>query len=161
MKRLSLILIVSIAFFASCGGEKEDIIFEENVAISDDAWHKDEIVSVNFDVEDTVTRFDLYFNLRTTTGYEWSNIWLFYELIGPDERVHGDTVEFMLADQEGRWLGESSGSIVNNSIKFIQHLHLLDQGKYTMNFTQAMREDELEGVLDVGLKMVPTPKKEN
>lgn len=63
-----------------------------------------------------------------------------------------DTLEFFLADPTGKWLGDNSGTIVENRALLSKGLFPAT-GTYTFTFEQAMRNDSLPEILDVGLSV--------
>jgi gliding motility-associated lipoprotein GldH len=119
--------------------------------MENNTWNKNEGVSFDFDINDTAQFYDFYFNLRTTNLYEWSNLYMFVEIGSPEEQFNIDTVEFSLANSVGEWTGISSGSIINNKILFISKKRFPSLGTYKLTFSQAMRQDDLTEVMDVGI----------
>ena len=101
--------------------------------------------------------YDLFIELRTTTSYSWSNIFIFTDCVFPNEKLRRDTFEFTLADPYGKWYGNKTGTTVENSCKmYTNKVNFPFKGNYTFTIQQAMRERDLEGVMDVGLKIKKT-----
>ena len=148
MNKVFYIFVIS-CFFVSCGDA--DIVYQNSKVIENSTWNKNESVSFDFDINDTTEFYDFYFNLRTTNLYEWSNLYLFVEIGSPEEQFNIDTVEFSLANSVGEWTGISSGSIINNKILFISKKRFPALGTYKLTFNQAMRQDHLTEVMDVGI----------
>jgi gliding motility-associated lipoprotein GldH len=134
---------------SSCGDV--DIVYQNSKAIENNVWNKNDSISFDFDINDTTEFYDFYFNLRTTNLYEWSNLYMFVEIGSPEEQFNIDTVEFSLANSDGEWTGVSSGSIINNKILFISKKRFPSLGTYKLTFNQAMRQDDLTEVMDVGI----------
>jgi gliding motility-associated lipoprotein GldH len=145
----SFFILVICCFLVSCGDS--DIVYQSSKVIENSKWSKNEGVSFDFDINDTSEFYDFYFNLRTTNLYEWSNLYMFVEIGSPEDKFNIDTVEFSLANSVGEWTGVSSGSIINNKILFISKKRFPLQGTYKLTFNQAMRQDDLTEVLDVGI----------
>lgn len=148
MNKCFYIFFISLVFI-SCGDA--DIIYQNSKVIENNTWNKNEDVIFDFDINDTTEFYDFYFNLRTTNLYEWSNLYLFVEIGSPEEQFNIDTVEFSLANSVGEWKGVSSGSIINNKILFISKKRFPALGTYKLTFNQAMRQDDLTEVMDVGI----------
>jgi gliding motility-associated lipoprotein GldH len=144
---ISLILLLT-----SCQGDTP--FFEENKSIPEQSWDKNNVLSFTFDIKDTLAFYDFYFNLRTTTSYEWANLYAFVDMESPNDMVYRDTVELPLADDMGKWYGKNSGSLVENSVLFFKNVNFDKSGTYRVFITQAMRNDELDQIVDVGLKIV-------
>lgn len=143
-------LVIGMILF-SCKGE--DIYYQQFQEIKRAQWDMSNPVSFEFDISDTTAIYDFSFNLRNTKEYGYSNLFIFWELKSPDGRIKTDTSEFILAKPSGEWLGKSvSGTVIENSMVFLRK-KLPAQGAYTYTFTQGMREAELNGIKDVGLKI--------
>tara|TARA_B110000285_G_scaffold100230_1_gene114227 strand:- start:148 stop:618 length:471 start_codon:yes stop_codon:yes gene_type:complete len=144
-----LYISVVALLLSSCGDA--DIVYQNGKVIENNTWNKNEGVSFEFDINDTTEFYNFYFNLRTTNLYEWSNLYMFVQIESPEEQFNIDTVEFSLANPLGEWTGISSGSIINNKILFISKKRFPSLGTYKLTFNQAMRQDDLTEVMDVGI----------
>lgn len=128
-----------------------DIVMEDTTPISGQSWSSNDTVSFTFEIDDTTEYFDFYMNLRTTTSYEYSNCFVFAKLESPSMIVE-DTINIPLADpSSGRWLGEVSGSMVENNVMFIRKVRFHEAGTYKIHFVQGMRDESLAEISDVGL----------
>jgi len=67
-----------------------------------------------------------------------------------------DTIEFVLADIEGRWLGKGWGAIKDNSVLLNRSMRFPLKGKYEFKIQQAMRVDTLDGISDIGIQITPS-----
>jgi gliding motility-associated lipoprotein GldH len=131
----------------------ENIFYEESKALEGQEWNATDTISFNFDIEDTVQKYDFFMNLRITASYEWANCYVFMSLAGP-ELVAFDTVEIPLADLTGKWNGKLSGSMVENNVLFMKSVRFPQAGKHKITFVQGMRDEVLGEVSDVGLTIV-------
>jgi gliding motility-associated lipoprotein GldH len=127
-------------------------IFDENTAIPASLWTKDFRPSFEVEVRDTTTNYGFYFNVRNTEAYRYSNLYIFLETHFPNGNVTRDTIECMLADVSGRWLGRSSGSLIEHQILLNPALRFPLSGNYLFEIEQAMREP-LNGITDVGIRI--------
>lgn len=134
------------------------VVFQDSMEIPGAKWEKDAPISFDFSISDTMKRHDFYLNLRNTTAYEWSNLYLFVEIKFPNEKFNVDTVEFVLANKYGEWIGKKSGSIVDNDLLFIKGKRFPLKGDYSLSFSQAMRQDVLGEITDVGLRIKEAKK---
>ena len=128
-------------------------VYEENVGFPNEIWNADKPAVFTVPVKDTVSRHRFFFNLRNTGQYPYSNMFLFLTTIYPDTSFSVDTIELMLADPSGNWLGAGSGGIYENKILFKNNVIFPDTGNYTFTVTQGMRMEELPHVLDIGLRI--------
>ena len=150
--RSKLILFAGlISLFVGCSNN--DVFFEEYIEIPNQTWANTNIPYFEFEIPDTIQRYNMYFNIRHTSAFEYQNLWVFRTMEVPGGQMHRDTLQFILQDDQDRWLGTSSGDIRDGSILINTKFRFPYIGKYKMSFEQAMRVDELEDVSDIGLKI--------
>ena len=136
-----------------CGCDSK-MVFEQNRQIPDAIWDADKKVIFEPQISDTVSPYNLYINLRNKGNFNFSNLYIFVDVFHPDGKIERDTIECILANPQGRWLGKSgSGSVWENNILFSRKKRFPKPGKYVFRFEQAMREKKLEHILDVGLRI--------
>lgn len=150
MRNSVLILLFISMFFTSCDSNK---IYEENFAVADNGWKADDIKTFEIEIEDTISALNLYINLRTSTDYPYSNIYLFLYSEYPDGYSDKDTLEIILAEPSGKWFGESSGTVVENRILISQGGRFATKGKYVFKLEHGMREEVLPEIIDVGMRV--------
>ena len=138
----------------SCG---KPPFFEKNVAIENSIWSIEKTVDFELSVKDTFGLYDFYVNIRNHGDYGYANLWLFITTKMPDGKLYADTIECMLADKSGRWYGNSSaGNIRDHRIMFKRGFRFPKYGNYELKVEQAMREKEIEGITDIGLRIEKT-----
>ena len=148
---ISILLIAGLFLsLVSCDGNK---IYEENFSVPNNSWKSDDIKEFSFDVEDTMSRMNIYVNLRTTIDYGYSNIYVFLYSQYPNGTTDKDTLEFLLAKPDGKWLGENTGTIVAFKGLIASGGRFATAGNYTFKLQHAMREDELAEIVDVGMRV--------
>lgn len=144
------VLILVMTVFQSCDSRK---VYEENLPIPNNVWEKDAIKSFEFEVEDTLSPINLIINLRTTVDYPYQNIYLFLYSEYPNGVMDKDTIEFLLAEPNGKWFGENSGTIVEFTGMIASGGRFSTAGKYVFKIQHAMREELLMEVVDVGFRV--------
>jgi gliding motility-associated lipoprotein GldH len=150
--RLRWLLLPFILFFlSSC---EKGIIFDNTKRLENDVWKSDQIIRFDVPLEDTVNIYKFYLNLRHTTSYRYANIFLFISSTFPDGTQARDTVECILADPSGKWLGKGISNIRDNQVLLRRGLKFAQKGTYIFEFEQAMRGPELKGIMDIGLRIV-------
>ena len=149
-KLMHLSLPCILFFMTSCDTR---VMYDNTKSFTDDVWKSSQIVRFDVPVEDTVNVDKFYLNLRHTTGYRYANIFLFISTTFPDGTQARDTVECILADPSGRWVGKGISNIRDNQVLLRRGLRFPQKGKYIFEFEQAMREPELKGVMDIGLRI--------
>ena len=128
-------------------------VYEKNIKIPDGIWHKDNKVSFEVFIDDTVSAHNLYVNVRNTSLYPFSNLFLFIETTAPSGHTIRDTVEVILADNSGKWLGSGLGDMWDLQQAYKQNVRFAQRGKYFFEYQQAMRMDRLPFILDTGLRI--------
>ena len=133
-------LLLAAGLFA-CTGKPRYLEFRR---VDENGWDKDSVLSYVFDADDT-TDYDILIHVRHTDRYPYQNMWLF---VGD-----GDTIEFYLADDYGRWLGEKGMHHINMPVLY-EHAYRFDStGTHTLNIRHGMRQDLLQGITDVGVEI--------
>lgn len=150
-------VLAAIAVGLLLAGCSDQVVFQADVPVPEEAWDRSFTPEFSFEVGDTVRHHDLYIDVRHTGDYPFSDLFLFVDLYGPDDRHLRDTVECLLADPTGRWYGKGTGFIFAD--RFEAHvLYKLKNrfpvsGRYTIKLEQAMRTEQLPGVIDVGVSV--------
>jgi gliding motility-associated lipoprotein GldH len=128
-------------------------VFEKNIRIPDGIWDRNNPVRFEVVVEDTITPHNLYINVRNTGMYPVSNLYLFVTTIAPSGHTIKDTVQVILADERGKWLGKGLGDIWDNQKLYKEQVRFAQKGEYIFEYEQAMRLEKLPFILDVGLRV--------
>lgn len=103
------------------------------------------------ELADTSNLHNMFVNVRNSTSYQYSNLFLFLDIDFPDGKRVRDTLECIIADRTGRWTGSGGGRIKSNQFLFRTDVWFPQQGIYRFTFQQAMRTPLLEGITDIGL----------
>ena len=82
--------------------------------------------------------------------YPYQNIWILFEESKSAEHISKDTIEYLLADDFGKWKGNGI-SLFQNRIPIKTRYIFPDTGKYTITIRHGMRDDKLKGIEDIGL----------
>ena len=127
--------------------------FEEFVSKEKESWNMNDPVGFQVQIGDAEAAYDLIFTFRNTTDYSYSNLYVFLTTIHPDQTARRDTLEFLLADRYGRWLGKGMGKIRESSFLVRQGFYFPDTGNFVFILEQAMRDQTLQGIADVGIRI--------
>jgi gliding motility-associated lipoprotein GldH len=128
-------------------------IYENNIPIDPLGWQVANKIPFELDVTDTLALLNFYINIRHTTDYKYRNIFLFVDTFFPEGTQSRDTVEIMLADAKGKWFGKGIGNIRSNQVLLKRGFSFPMKGHYKFRIEQGMREPELTGVRDVGIRI--------
>jgi gliding motility-associated lipoprotein GldH len=144
------LILTTVLLFSSCSS---NLVFDSNTSLPIDGWHKDNKVVFKVEINDTVNLHDLYVNVRNSTSYTSSNLFLFLDIGFPDGKQVRDTLECIIAEKSGKWTGKGFGRIKSNQFLFRTDAWFPQVGVYSFTFQQAMRDPNLEGVTDIGLSI--------
>lgn len=131
----------------------QQVMFQDSESIPNRIWELDRNVRFEVDVTDTASSYDFYIDLRNDAMYPYANIYMFVNTTFPSGRTARDTVECILADRTGRWLGAGLGEIIDNHILFKENIRFPNAGTYVFEFEQGMRNEALPSILDVGISI--------
>ena len=148
MKKALPIIILCLHFF-SC--VKVDV-FEKNVVIPGHSWETSFKPSIEFEITDTVELYNIYVVLRHADAYRYKNIWLNIGIQPPGEPLQKSRFDLPLATDEKGWLGKGMDDIFEHRIPLYQQTPL-KKGKYIFQLENVMREDPLEHVMNVGIRV--------
>jgi len=132
-------------------GCNRGLVYEEIYQIEENAWHKDSTMVFQPLIEDTATVFNIGFSLEHNNDYPYSNMWLFVDVESPDGYMQTDTMEFFLAEPDGRWLGRGNDKSRTANWLYKPGVKLRQPGEYSFSVRQGMRRDVLEGVMSLSM----------
>ena len=145
-----LIFTLFILYLSSCDKNR---IFEDYRSIPELEWHKDSLIVFKIPVTDTIQHYNLYLNIRNDYTYNYSNLWLFLNIVEPGGFSRKDTFEIVLADPTGKWLGKGTGGIKQSQMIYRKHIFFPVSGDYTITIQHGMRETNLKGITDAGFRV--------
>jgi gliding motility-associated lipoprotein GldH len=156
MRKLSVIIIVSLITL-SCN---DSTVFDIYKPISKTQWHKDSIISFDFNPIDTISTNSIYINLRNNNDYQYSNLFLIVGIDFPNNFSVIDTLEYEMADVEGKFLGSGFTDLKENKLEYKSNVVFPSTGTYNISVQHAMRKSGdiegislLQGITDVGLRI--------
>ena len=152
MRFLSILIIIATSL-VSCDSPSE---FEGNQPINLQGWSAFEPVHFEFETNDTIQLHNFYIDVRNREDYAFSNIFFFVEMEFPNGKKSIDTVECMLANEQGQWLGEPTASLFDHEFLYQRAKQFPLGGRYKIDIRHGMRVDELKGISDVGFKLTHT-----
>lgn len=148
---LSIVLpSILIILLSSCNQQN---LIDENIAIAEKGWDHNQRASFEVMVDDSLSLHAFYINIRQQENYRYSNLYVFLHTTFPNGTTTHDTIECVLAQADGRWLGKSTGSLISNQILLNPSLRFPLAGKYRFEIEQAMRETTLKGIRDIGIRI--------
>jgi gliding motility-associated lipoprotein GldH len=131
-------------------------LFEKNVSIPGHAWKSGYKPSFNFTIKDTSVPYRLFIILRHNDRYNYNNIYINLSTRQPgQDSVQSARYDLKLANEDG-WLASGMDDIYEHRIALTPlsgSFYFRKPGDYTFTIEQVMREDPLQHVLNVGLRI--------
>ncbi len=146
--RSSVVLLLSIVLCTACTRRE---LYNDYVDIPAGGWEIQDSKTFTIDVP-AQGCYDVDMFVRHNSEYKYRNLWLFVDHLSPDSVLTTDTVNIVLADRYGRWSGGGWGAFRQIEHPINRALPL-DSGVHVIKITQAMREYNLKGVANVGVKV--------
>lgn len=128
--------------------------FEKATSIRDQKWYYQDVPEFKFDINDTTALYNVYVTLRHTDQYDYNNIWLKLSVKRPGDSTIFQKINLKLADDAKGWEGSGLNDIFEVR-KLISKgpVSFPKAGEYVFTLAQIMRENPLEHVLSVGLRV--------
>jgi len=130
-------------------------ITDVNVAMPKHRWSYIDKVTAEVDIKDHTKSYDLFFKLRHTAKYRYSNIYILFHFKSPGKKEVTRRYEYKLAQFDGHWLGAGSGDLFSYTFPLLRNYKFPAAGKYTLVIEQAMRDNPLHDISDAGIMVSP------
>ncbi len=147
---IPIIAVLVSSVLLSCSS---NTVFDQNQEINANGWAISDTISFDFDVANESEFYNLFLNFRNDNSYPYRNIYLFVKITAPNNKYSMDTVQCLLADKEGKWMGKSAGHLWNNVIMYKEKIQFPFPGTYRIEYIQGMREEVLPSITDVGFRL--------
>lgn len=149
--RIALVMhTFALMTLVSCS---DSVLFDEATTVNSKGWSAAEKPTYNFFVEDSVSTYRIYMHVRNHIDYRFSNLYVFMQTRFPNGNITRDTIECILADPSGKWLGTGSGQFRDHLIMLNPSIKFPLNGEYQVELEQAMRSAPLNGINAVGLRI--------
>jgi len=127
--------------------------YSENYRLENEKWSMYDPAKYACTIEDTVRTYDIEFSLRTSTDYPYRNMYLFIVTSFPSGTTVTDTLNAMVTDEKGRWMGKGAGDLRELTIPYKANVYFPEKGEYHFRVIHGMRDTVLKGVYDMGMKV--------
>jgi gliding motility-associated lipoprotein GldH len=148
-KVLLLVTAVLTLLFSGCGTND---IADSNQTMPSRNWSYANKVKVVVDIPDSSKPYNIYFKLRHTADYRYSNIFVLFNVKSANKK-NGSRYEFKLAKADGQWTGSGSGNLFTYTLPMLTQYKFPAPGRYELELEQNMRDNPLKEVSDVGIKV--------
>ena len=152
-----LLLAASLGTLTACDPAE---LYEQNTDLTSAAgdpyvWTVQNKPTFEFSIADTTQRYDVYLNVRNAADYGFYNLYVRATLSGPDgQLVSRKLHEMTLMDpQTGEPRGDGSGDIFDHRFLAMPNQQFHQAGTYELMLEQYMRQDQLRGIMAVGVRV--------
>lgn len=146
----SLLLIISI-WLTACS--RIDT-FEKTVPIPQQKWFYNYTPSFSFDITDTASSYNIYLVIRHTNNYKYNNIWLKVDTQFPGDTTRSARIDMILGSDATGWNGKGMDDIYEyRKVITPGPWAFKRRGKYTFTLSQIMRENPIEHVMNIGVRV--------
>lgn len=143
--------LFSCILFLSCHSSSEGEVMMHSV---DSKWNKKSEQKFNLEISDHEHPKNIIFVVRNNNEYPYSNIRLIVNFTNlQNKKKETDTLNYILAKPNGDWLGTGFGDTKETLFQYKLNYRFPAKGKYEIGITQAMRNDILPGIEDIGVKL--------
>lgn len=143
----TLFFLLAISLLISCN---EADIPSNAYSFDNKEWKSNETIPFNFKFSNATKGGNMALIVRNTTDYKYSNLIVEIEEIKPDETSSKKVYEILLSNTDGSWVGNKSGSIVENKFYFKKNASF-QPGKYTYKVKHRIDNKIISDLLDVGM----------
>jgi gliding motility-associated lipoprotein GldH len=145
--KLLILLVIGIAAF----GCNTNNLVDVNVEMPKRNWTYINPVKAVVDIKDNAKAYTIYFKLRHTADYRYSNVFILLHIKDPHNKIQTKRYEYKLARSDGQWLGSGSGNLFTYKLDLLSNYHFPEKGKYEFEIEQNMRDNPLKEISDAGL----------
>ena len=155
-KRLILILGIVVAF-VSCDSNS---VFDQYISLKKNSWSLADSLDFKVQISDTLSRNNVFINIRNNKEYQFSNLYLITHVDFPNGKKIVDTLQYEMTDKNGKFLGQGISEIKHSKLLLKENIIFPISGQYSFSIWQAMRKNgevngvsQLQGISDVGLRI--------
>jgi gliding motility-associated lipoprotein GldH len=149
-----LIIPVVAIFLASCNTID---VFEKDIAIPNHEWSNAFKPEISFEITDTASLYNIYVVVRHSDAYRYNNIWMNLYTQIPNDTLRKQRLDLRLATDDKGWLGSGMDDIFEHRILITNTPQQLNRkGLYTFRLENIMREEPLQHIMNVGIRVEKT-----
>ena len=148
--RYTLIIVICLQLSACMTAD----LYEKSVTIPDHEWKSDFRPEFTFAINDTSAIYQVFLVLRHTERYNYTNIWLNVHSLAPGDTLVTSRDEITLATNEKGWLATGMDDVYEHRLPLsLPEFRIKNPGTYRFTIEHLMREDPLQHVMNVGLRI--------
>ncbi|CAA7385980.1 gliding motility lipoprotein GldH [Chryseobacterium fistulae] len=142
--------LLSLMLLFNCNSSGENIIMNP----LNNKWDKKSEQKFNLEIADPQNPKNIIFVVRNNNNYPYSNIRFIVNFTNlQNKQKKTDTLNYILAKPNGEWLGKGFGDTKETLFQYKLNYKFPTKGKYEIGLIQAMRNKNLPGIEDIGIKI--------
>ena len=148
----NLVGIILFVLFTSCNPNEVYYKFEP---IPQAKWNKRDEVCFDMDSVPVSlnSRYSVSIEIAHNLNYPYKNLWLSINYLHQDSVLWQDSLECILFDDSGKWLGSGNGPTRQLSVLFKTNF-AIDSAKHNrICIRHAMQDIQLNGIEKIGVKV--------
>ena len=139
-----------VLMLSSCSNPSEQVYMK---TLNGD-WNKKAEQNFDFKVNDAQHPKNIIFVVRNNNDYPYSNLRLIVNFLNTKSgKKTLDTLNYVMAEPNGKWLGKGFGETKEILFLYKPDYKFPENGTYSIGIIQAMRNDNLPGIEDIGIKI--------
>lgn len=143
-------LVISSLFLLSCSQTNGDVY----IASVGGKWDKNKEQKLAFKITDSQNPKNITFVVRNNNDYPYSNIRFIVNFSNlKTKQSQTDTLNYIIAKPNGEWLGKGFGETKEILFQYKAKYKFPENGEYSIGIVQAMRNNALPGIEDIGVKI--------
>lgn len=128
-------------------------IVDTNISMPSRNWSYANKIQAVVDIKDNSKVYNIYFKLRHTADYRYSNLFVLLHVQGAGQKKQTRRYEYRLAQPDGQWNGSGSGNLYTYTLPLLTNHKFPAPGKYELEIEQNMRNNPLKEISDAGIKV--------
>lgn len=149
MNKICAVLLILISMM-SCTSDEGEIQMKP----INNSWKAKEEQKFQLKINDAENLKNIIFVVRNNNDYPYSNIRLIVNFLNEKTKQKStDTLNYILAQPNGAWIGKGFGDTKETLFQYKLDYKFPENGAYSIGIIQAMRNDDLPGIEDIGVKI--------
>lgn len=147
LKILSVLFTLSLAMIA-CDSTQ---IYQNWQDIAQLQWKRDNVIENKVKIEDASKKYKISLGLRYLPEMPEKEVNVLVSIVRPNQETEQKAYTIKLKDDNGEHLGEVMGELADITQVVEEDFSFSEVGEYTFLIAQAMPQETLGGILEVGL----------
>lgn len=152
MNNYRVLVLFAAVFMCLFSGCDTNNIVDVNHTMRARNWSYADKIKATVDIKDSNQTYNIYFKLRHTSDYRYSNIFVRLN-VKTAQMKRSRRYEFKLAQSDGAWNGSGSGNLYTYTFPLLTGFKFPAPGSYELELEQNMRDNPLKEISDVGIKV--------